>query len=78
VLYTLLVQIDVFAESLNTKAFSMLLFLNITVAVSPLYPLFFEPIHQVEKYSVQEGDDRMRNPGPPYACPVVPVENEKV
>ena len=32
----------------------------------------------VEKYSVPEGDDRMRNPGPPYACPVVPAENEKV
>ena len=31
------------------------------------------PAKYVEKYSVPEGDDRMRNPGPPYACPVVPM-----
>jgi hypothetical protein len=27
---------------------------------------------------VEEGDDRIRNPGPPWAAPVVAVESEKV
>jgi len=31
-----------------------------------------------EKYTVEEGDDRIRNPGPPWAAPVVAVESEKV
>lgn len=33
---------------------------------------------QTEKYTVEEGDDRIRNPGPPFAAPVVPTESEKV
>lgn len=33
---------------------------------------------QTAKYTVEEGDDRIRNPGPPWAAPVIAVESEKV